>query len=329
MPPRARKVPGKREDIEEFLDGKSVKYTFRTDVPVSEFDLEKSLKNQARINTVINEAQVETYVDAMKRGDDFPAVIAYLANGKLIAVDGNHRLQAAKIVGKQVSVYVLDAKTDPQTIVHLTFEANTKHGLPNSIDERVRHGIYMLANGATSQAAVAQRINVPLATLQRAWTKKVADDRADEVGLIRREWDALNPSSRMRLKAIHTDEGFAAMADLAIRAALDASEVDLCVTQLNKVKSSAGQKKIVEDFTSQFRSRIQKSGSGIKAKKPRVNSPRHALAMAFGQIRWAYERKDSLPELVAPAEQEAFIKEMEQVAEDILGLVDLLKSAGK
>lgn len=323
--PRAKKIPGKRDEIEELLESKTVKWVFNPSVAITEFDLDKSLRNQARITQPLSESQVETYVDAMKRGDDFPAVIAYMQNGKLIAVDGNHRLQAAKILGRAVPVYVLDPKTNPQTIVHLTFEANTKHGLPNSIDERVRHGIYMLANGAQSQEMVAHRINVPLATLKRAWVKKQADDRADEVGLVRREWDALNPSSRMRLKAVHTDEGFTALAELAMKAQFDTVEVDAAVTQINRVKSSLGQRKIVDELTALHRKRIQQSGSGVKTKKPRNQSARGALAISFGQVRFAMDRQETLLDLVAPAEQDDFIKELEGAAENLLTLVELLK----
>ena len=35
------------------------------------------------------------YAEAMKRGDEFPPVIAHGKMGKLIMADGNHRLQAA------------------------------------------------------------------------------------------------------------------------------------------------------------------------------------------------------------------------------------------
>jgi hypothetical protein len=176
---------------------------------------------------------------------------------------------------------------------------------------------------------VAQRINVPLATLKRAWFKKTADDRAEEVGLLRRDWDALNPTTRIRLRAVHTDEGFTALADLAIKAQLDATEVDAAVTKINKVRSSIGQRKLVEELEAIYRSRIQASGGGVKAKKPRVQSPKTALQMAMGQINWAYDRKDALLEVVASAEAEEFTKALEQAAENMLVLVEALRDRDK
>src|SRR5664280_2380946 len=47
------------------------------------------------------------------------------------------------------------------------------------------------------------------------WNKRQADRRADEVGLLRNEWDSVLPAVRGRLLMIATDEGFRAAAMLA------------------------------------------------------------------------------------------------------------------
>lgn len=50
--------------------------------------MDKSLRNQARF-IAIDEKRVEQYAEAMKRGDEFPPVIAHGKLGKLIMADGN------------------------------------------------------------------------------------------------------------------------------------------------------------------------------------------------------------------------------------------------
>jgi hypothetical protein len=53
--------------IEEYLASKGVKWEFHPAVPTDQFDVDKSLHNQARHNAV-NEERVESYAEAMRRG---------------------------------------------------------------------------------------------------------------------------------------------------------------------------------------------------------------------------------------------------------------------
>jgi ParB-like chromosome segregation protein Spo0J len=278
-----------REDIESFLNDKAVVFEFKADLPIDQFDLDRSLKNQARINQVLNEPQVETYVEAMKRGDIFPGVLCYKDQGKYIAIDGNHRLQAAKIAGKKtVPAYIIDPKTDPKTIVLMTYEANAKHGLPNSVDERIRHAIYMVKNGTTQETAAA-RLNVTKAQLSRAYAKVRADDRAETVGLLRSKWEALPTQVRTRLGAIQSDETFSKATDFVIRA------------------------------------RIQASGAGAYSKRSRNQSPKQALYIAFGFIEGAFLKEVQLLDSVAVQEEDDLLRRIAAAKEQLDVMVELVK----
>jgi site-specific recombinase XerD len=62
-------------------------------VPLDSFDLDESLRNQARVFSALDEEVVETYVEAVKRGDEFPGVIAFKGPGrkataKMLLADG-------------------------------------------------------------------------------------------------------------------------------------------------------------------------------------------------------------------------------------------------
>ena len=313
-----------REDIQTFLEEKAVLWEFRASVPLAEFDLDRSLKNQARINQVLNEATVETYVDAMKRGDVFPAILAYKDGGKLIAIDGNHRLQAAKIAGTNIAAYIIDAKTDPKTIVLMTYEANAKHGLPNAIDERLRHAVYMVKNGTTQEVAAA-RLNVTLASLKRAYGKSKADDRAEEVGLLRSKWESLGIQAKLRLGAISSDEIFSAAADLAFKAKFDSSEIDAMVTSLNRERSTVRQRGSIETLTAVNRLRIQESGGGVFNKRGRAHNSKTLVYMGFGQLLTAVAHDKSLLDSLAIQEEADFLKRCQQAIDDVEYLVELVK----
>ena len=103
--------------IEDELSKRGITFTFEAKVSPEEFDRERSRNNQARFEA-LDEAQVETYTEAMKRGDVFPPVVAYKRAGLYVVVDGNHRLEAASRAKKTLRVYdVSGAKADAITFL--------------------------------------------------------------------------------------------------------------------------------------------------------------------------------------------------------------------
>ena len=61
------------------------------EIPLDKTDFERSLENQARVYTKLDPEVVTTYAEAIKRGDQFPAVVAHRSSptAKLRNVDGN------------------------------------------------------------------------------------------------------------------------------------------------------------------------------------------------------------------------------------------------
>lgn len=320
--------PGRREEIEQWLEEKGVRWTYQTDVPVSQFDLKKGLRNQARINQVLNDTVVETYVEAMKRGDSFPAVLAYKDGSKYVTIDGNHRLAAADIAGCVIDVYVIAADTDPTVIMLMTYEANAKHGLPNAVDERLRHAVFMIENAGASQESAAASLNLPKSAVSRAWQKHKADERSQAVGLLPREWEQLNPSTRIRIGSVQNDEIFSRMADLAYRAGLTADETDAAVRQINGTRSYNEQLKSVESLTDMYRSRVQASGGGV-IKASRTMGPRRHLVMSMGHIAVVKAKMDSLVQGVTLLESEEMAIRIEGAAEVLLHTAELIRKQAK
>lgn len=312
------------------MEEKGVQWTFHKDVSITEFDLDKSLRNQARINQVLNEERLETYTEAMKRGDKFPAVIGYKVDGKYVAIDGNHRLQAAKNAGIDVAVYELDPFTKPNVIITMTYEANAKHGLPNSVEDRQLHAVYLLRSGATSQENVAASLNLSKGQVSKAWAKAKADDRANEVGLLPRHWDHFSHAVKSRLGSIRTDEGFAAMADLAFRAQLTADEVDKHVTEINRSRSAVEQKKVVDRLKSVYRSRIQATSAGVTSPRgSHKQGPKTYFYVGCGQLQALSEKIESIVNDAQVVEIPDMIAKAEEAQAVISLVVDALKAKQK
>jgi hypothetical protein len=79
-----------------------------------------------------------------------------------------------------------------------SFEANARHGLATSIDERVQHAVWLVDNGATQEQAAAT-VNIKVGDLRKQWSKWQASRRANEVDILQREWEALPVYIRNRL----------------------------------------------------------------------------------------------------------------------------------
>lgn len=328
--PAARKRhAAQREETEQWLDSKGVQWVFVPDVSLDSIDKEKSLRNQARITQVLNEERLETYTEAMERGDVFPAAVAYLVEGMYVLIDGNHRLQAAENAGKKLSLYVVDSDTDSRTIITMTYEANAKHGLPNSVEDRQLHAVYLLRSGAASQEVVAAALNLSKGQVQKAWQKSKADERAHEMGILERQWVQLPVASRLRLGAIRTDEGFSAMADLAIRGGLSSAEIDQHVVAINRARSAKGQKDLVAEFTPLYRKRIQQSAGGmLKSGKGEVG-PKRYYQMGVGQINRFKDEVDDIVAAFHDAEVSEALEMSKTLGNIVLQVIDGLEARQK
>lgn len=265
---------------------KHISFMYRSGVPTSQIDQDRSLNNQARLGNPLNEKTVQQYVEALKDGDEFPPLLVQKADkgGKYVVVDGNHRLAAHIAAGFNVDFYDLEAK-DPRQLTLLSMTANTKHGLPNSPEERLQHALFMCDNGMVIHEA-ARMMNVPRADLKRAVSKRQAERRAAENGILATEWERLPSASRTRLLQVKTDEGFIAAYGVVRDAALDSAEVASLVTRMNETASATRQRSIVKAVRLELADRItevQVQGRGRKGRQP--SSPRQRLAIALGSVQ--------------------------------------------
>lgn len=262
--------------IEQYLDGKGIKWTFKAKIEPAGFDEEKSLHNQVRF-VPVDDKRVDTYAEAMRHGDKFPPVIAHIVRGKLVIADGNHRLQASIKAKKPLDVYDITG-ADPSLITQVGYEANTKHGWPTSEAERIQQALWLMDNGATIQTAAAALV-VPQNALKKASQKKGTDQRFREAGIAPLVIEKLPESVKWRLAMVSTDEGFVALTDLVAKASLGVDMVFQMVTEINEHRSSAKQVAYVEAQREVYSEEISASGGGVLVRKPMGPKARISMSM--------------------------------------------------
>lgn len=280
--------PAQREDLEGWMADFGVSFTFDPNVDPKTIDYDRSLQNQARINSPLRDDTVDIYSEAMERGDIFPAAILYWNQGKLLAVDGNHRLKAKFLTGKPVEAYILSKDTKPQTTMLMTFEANAKHGLPNSIEERTEHAMVLIAAGAKKEDA-AIRLNLTRSQVARRWDNLRATQMADQAGITPSDWNKMSGSNQNRLASIRELSVFKKAAQLIIKARLTTLETNTMVVEVNKVRSVQEQLDYLDQLEAVYSDRIQGSGAGVlsnpRAGGPGFQSPRSKIALAVNHAK--------------------------------------------
>lgn len=302
--------PARRPEIERILDDFHVEWEFDPNNKIDVIDEKRSLSNQARVDQPIMPDLVETYAEAMKQGDLFPAVVIHKDGQKWVTVDGNHRLVASKKAGKTVlPAYKVKAKAE--TLRVLMTMLNVIHGRALSEKEKLWHAFFLIDAGTTQEKA-AEVLRLPIGRLRNAWSLEKANRRAREVGIRGRAWTEMPQSTRTRLNNVSNDTAFKALFDLASKAELSGPEVNRVVTEINKQRSEAGQLKVIETEGEMLRTRIQSTGGGTVKREV---SPKHQLRMHLAAI--AKVNLDTIPALCTDTEKE-------QIAEVCIAASDAL-----
>ena len=227
---------GTGDPIVDMLNRYNFKYEKKT-VPLADIDIKASRSNQARIAEAIDEDQGLIYAEQMKNGDQFPPIVGYFAdNGKLRVMDGNHRVFAADIADIfSVDAYVVDSPS-PAEVQSFTFEANTKHGLPTSLSDRLRQGVFLHEKGVTLREA-AERLGIEQGKLQNHLDAYQAEKRFIELGIPSKKLDRLTISAKRKLDAIQQNPVLKAAAELVVDSAMSTDDIARLVREVNSIRT--------------------------------------------------------------------------------------------
>lgn len=248
-------TPG--EDVARFLSDRQIDYDLK-EIDISDIDVETSKHNQARFLPLHDET-VLVYGAAMEQGDSFPPVIVSGNKGKYLVLDGNHRVAAANLAGfKATKAFVCKNISKAQAEL-VTFEANARHGLPTSLDERIQQALY-LVNIGNQPKAVAQALSVPVQKLYKAISASKGAARLSKVGIDPKRFSS---SSMSRFASIASNTVLAPVAEIAVAANLNHDEINEIITAVNAEDGGeASQIRIVETFRKRYAPRMRSTSGG-------------------------------------------------------------------
>lgn len=244
-------------DTAQFLDDRQIEYDLKV-INLSDIDIETSKHNQARF-LPLHEETVFTYGAAMEQGDVFPPIVVNNQKGKYLVLDGNHRVAAAGLAGyTQTTAYVTKNLSKAQAEL-VTFEANARHGLPTSIEERVQQGLY-LVNIGNKAASVARALSIPENRLHKAVQTNRAASRLTTLGVDSKKF---SQSSIARFGSIASNTVLAPVAQIAVKANLSHSEISEIVSAINaEHDGETAQMKVVEKFRGRYAPRMRSTAGG-------------------------------------------------------------------
>lgn len=244
------------------------------EVDFSDIDLDASKKNQARF-LPLHDDVVVSYGSAMEQGDVFPPVIMMGTKGKYVVLDGNHRVAAAMLVGyTHATAFVCKNITKAQAEL-LTFEANARHGLPTSNEERLSQAVYLVGIGNRAKE-VAHALAVSENALYRALATKRATDRLVRLGF---RSDAMSDFFKRRLDAIASNTVLKPASDLVLKAKLDSAEMNELVTDINKTQSEADALAVVDTWQKRHAGRVRSTSGGRVSLPENINRVRAAARL--------------------------------------------------
>lgn len=329
MPPRSRvraSSASRNPQLESMLTERGFSWDYREGVAIDEIDHERSRHNQARLHKPIDGGTVERYTQALGNGEVFPAILVAetSSTAKLLIVDGNHRDEAhQRAEMKTIDCYVITGASS-QAITMLTFEANTRHGLPSSEADRLHQALYLMDNGISAEEA-ARRLGLKVGTLRTAANIAAVDRRADEVGLIRPRWDRLPVGTKTRLGQLSTDEGFGEMAKLAIDAGMKTDEVSSYVGQANALRSSKKQVEFVKALRATLSEALQVgSTADVTTRGRQTRTGRYLYRAALGQLA-VLPAPEAIVERMTEDDRSSFIEQTQEALRVLTTILEALK----
>ncbi len=123
---------------------------------------------------------VERYMEAMKAGAEFPAIVVVRLEDGYLLLDGNHRVHAAKrLKRKEIIAQILPIDpSDRKKLLIVAAQRNMTHGLPLSNIER-KLVIQRLYRMGMTVPELNKIFKIPERTLYR-WTKPVRREMEQE-----------------------------------------------------------------------------------------------------------------------------------------------------
>lgn len=245
---------------ERWLKSEGVGFTYYAQLDIDTIDQVRSRDNQARF-IPIDERLVDEYVRAKRDGAQFPALVGYRnGTGKVVLIDGNHRLAADKVIGVAFTdIYLVDSK-DRLVLERLTRSANMQNGWRPSRQEVIAHIKHLVRHYGQSVTGVAKTFGVAYETANCWIQEEDVTDRLIELGHDPR---GVVPTNLRRLHSlIKHDTLLWSVFDLMRSAKLTVSESDDLITAINAKTSDFDRMAVVTAWRERLAERVAQGQNG-------------------------------------------------------------------
>lgn len=251
-------------DEKQLLRDREMKFE-RSVIDLDDIDADASTRNQARLLPV-HQDTVEMYRAAMEAGDKFPPIVVNATKKPYVILDGNHRLFAAKMAGFTAMEALLVHNATKAQMELFTYEANAKHGLPTTLNERIQQGLYLVSLG-NQAIVVAKALSIPEKKLWYALSAARTQRRLEKHGF---DASQFSPYLLRRIGAIKSDNVVVPFAELAIKAKLGSDEINDAITTINQMSTEPEQIAYVEQLRTRLEPVINATAGGALELPPDI-----------------------------------------------------------
>jgi hypothetical protein len=239
-------------------------------VDLSEIDLERGRRNNARVENALLPEKVREYTDWMKRGTQFPPVVLSSEGSLFHGLDGNNRLAAAEQL-KRTSVDAYLVAGEDETLIRLTLSLNNRNGQPPTEEDRDKHVVTLHANGC-SRSVISASLGMTSGRVNTAISIDKAHRRANGLGC-KSSWAKITSKGARDLLSgnLDDDQVFIAFVELVGKFGLTRDEVRKIKKELLEQRSE--QERI--QFLAKERYALEHPKRGKSG--PRENNPKAML----------------------------------------------------
>lgn len=276
---RPNTTPPACAHVEDWLKKRGVAYKGPMATPLDLINERKSQTNQARPEAIVQEV-VDRYAVAMKAGDSFPPIVGYIVAGKVVVIDGNHRVAAAKKAGyTHIVMFGVAPETSTELITLLTVEANSKHGLPTDTKWRVEQALHLFDIGI-SQDLACEAAGIKVQQLKDRIAVRKADERARKLGVT--QFAILAPAARQALGTLKDDAVMVVASNCVIDNELSVTDARNLIRDVKAKGSESERLKVVTDFDE--KRRMERAAKAVVGKRQRTSNAKLSLTTAIGKV---------------------------------------------
>lgn len=268
--------------VEEWLRSRDIDFTGPRVIRMDQIDRRASFNNQARATAIVPEV-AESYEEAIKNGQNLPAIVVYKVNQKYVIIDGNNRLEGAhKAHAEAVRAYIIDPNTPSEAIAMLTVTANTINGARVDKSWQLTNAVWLMETYGYTAKQVSAYMNVSVGAITAHEKERMSGRRAADLNVT--GWDTMPVRVRQILGRIRLDRPFVIVAEACIASKFsNAQDLNALATKINGATTEEASIEIAAEW-SRLTTAAARQAARQGVKHRTTNNPRLGLLTGLGKI---------------------------------------------